>query len=311
MKLSLRQKFNAYLGMTKRNILMFFKDKSTMFFSMLAPLIVFVLYIVFLKDTYLSGIYKDVEPLKEFFDINDIENVANAWLLAGVLGTCTITVALNSLQVMVGDKEKKIDYDYNSSPISGSIVVLSYFTGAFINTFLISAGILSVGLIVLSLIGNLYLTATTVVLLFLVTILGCASSTLIMMIVVSFFKSSSALGAFSGIISAVVGFVIGAYIPLGSFDTSIQGVLALIPGSHIACLYRNLLMNGVLENINASLMNVDNGELVNALKDVFALNLNLFTYSVKEAFMYIYSGASIIVALGGNILLYRLASKRS
>ena len=90
MKLSLRQKFNAYLGMTKRNILMFFKDKSTMFFSMLAPLIVFVLYIVFLKDTYLSGIYNDVEPLKEFFDINDIENVANAWLLAGVLGTCTI-----------------------------------------------------------------------------------------------------------------------------------------------------------------------------------------------------------------------------
>ena len=116
---------------------MFFKDKSTMFFSMLAPLIVFVLYIVFLKDTYLSGIYNDVEPLKEFFDINDIENVANAWLLAGVLGTCTIPVALNSLQVMVVDKEKKIDYDYNSSPISGSIVVLSYFTGAFINTFLI------------------------------------------------------------------------------------------------------------------------------------------------------------------------------
>lgn len=108
MKLSLRQKFNAYLGMTKRNILMFFKYKSTMFFSMLAPLIVFVLYIVFLKDTYLSGIYNDVEPLKEFFDINDIENVANAWLLAGVLGTCTITVALNSLQVMVGDKEKRL-----------------------------------------------------------------------------------------------------------------------------------------------------------------------------------------------------------
>lgn len=311
MKLSLKQKFNAYLGMTKRNILMFFKDKTTMFFSMLAPIIVFVLYIVFLKDVYLSGVYTDVEPIKEFFDIKDIENVTNAWLISGVLGTCTITVALNSLQVMVGDKEKKIDFDYNSSPISGSIVVLSYFTGAFINTFLISAGILTASLVVLSIIGNLYLTVTTIILLFLVTILGCASSTLIMMIVVSFFKSSSALGAFSGIISAVVGFVIGSYVPLGSFDTTIQGILTLIPGSHIACLYRNLLMNGVLNNIDAALANIDSGALVIALKDLFALNLNLFTYTVKEAFMYIYSGASAVVALGGNILLYRLASKRS
>lgn len=311
MKLSLKQKFNAYLGMTKRNILMFFKDKTTMFFSMLAPIIVFVLYIVFLKDVYLSGVYTDVEPIKEFFDIKDIENVTNAWLISGVLGTCTITVALNSLQVMVGDKEKKIDFDYNSSPISGSIAVLSYFTGAFINTFLISAGILTASLVVLSIIGNLYLTVTTIILLFLVTILGCASSTLIMMIVVSFFKSSSALGAFSGIISAVVGFVIGSYVPLGSFDTTIQGILTLIPGSHIACLYRNLLMNGVLNNIDAALANIDSGALVIALKDLFALNLNLFTYTVKEAFMYIYSGASAVVALGGNILLYRLASKRS
>ena len=311
MKLSLKQKFNAYLGMTKRNILMFFKDKTTMFFSMLAPIIVFVLYIVFLKDVYLSGVYTDVEPIKEFFDIKDIENVTNAWLISGVLGTCTITVALNSLQVMVGDKEKKIDFDYNSSPISGSIVVLSYFTGAFINTFLISAGILTASLVVLSIIGNLYLTVTTIILLFLVTILGCASSTLIMMIVVSFFKSSSALGAFSGIISAVVGFVIGSYVPLGSFDTTIQGILTLIPGSHIACLYRNLLMNGVLNNIDAALANIDSGALVIALKDLFALDLNLFTYTVKEAFMYIYSGASAVVALGGNILLYRLASKRS
>ena len=45
-----RKNLNSYLGMTKRNILVFFKDKTTLFFSMLAPLIVFFLYIVFLKE---------------------------------------------------------------------------------------------------------------------------------------------------------------------------------------------------------------------------------------------------------------------
>lgn len=311
MKLSFRQKINAYLGMSKRNILMFFKDKSTLFFSMLAPIIVFVLYIVFIKDTYISGINSEFDALKSFFDVKDLDNLLNAWLVAGILGSCTVTVSLNSLQVMVTDKSKKIDYDYNSSPISGPIVVLSYFTGAFINTLLVSVTILTVGLVVLSLIGSLYIGWTTVVLLYLVTILGCASSTLLMMIIVSFFKSSSALGAFSGIISAVIGFVIGAYVPLGNFDSTIQGFLTLVPGSHIACLYRNLLMNGIIEHIDGALNGVDGGHVVASLKELFALDLNLFTYIVKEEFMYIYSSVTSAVALGGNILLYRLSSKRS
>lgn len=38
---------------------------------------------------------------------NDIESVVNSWLVSGVIGTSVITVALNSLNVMVSDKQKK------------------------------------------------------------------------------------------------------------------------------------------------------------------------------------------------------------
>ena len=305
-----RKNLNSYLGMTKRNILVFFKDKTTLFFSMLAPLIVFFLYIVFLKDTYLSSLKESLTGLEEYVLASDIENIANSWLLAGLLGTSCITVSLNSLHVMVNDKNSKIDYDYNSSPIKGYIVVFSYFTGAFLNTFLITASILTVGLIILNSIGSLYLGFNTVILLYLVTILGCASSTILMMIIVSFFKKSSALGAFSGIVSAAVGFVIGAYIPLGNFSNAIQGILSLVPGSHVACLYRNLLMKNLLEHIDVSLNGMDSHTFISMAKEAFALNLNMFSYTTSNTFMMVYTSISAILALGLNIVLYKRTVKR-
>ena len=305
-----RQNLNAYLGMTKRNILLFFKDKTTLFFSMLAPLIVFMLYILFLKDTYLDSLKSSLADFKEFIDMKDVDSIANAWLLAGILGTSCITVSLNSLQVMVLDKNNKIDYDYNSSPISNVVVILAYFTGAFINTFLISGGILTIGVIIINSISSLYLSFNTIILLYLVTILGSASATIIMMIVVSFFKRSSALGAFSGIVSAAIGFIIGAYIPLSSLSSEIQGILSLVPGSHIACLYRNLLMNGLMDHINTGLNGIDGGAFNNIINNAFALNLNMFSFETTKSFMAIYSSSSIIIALGINALLYKQTVKR-
>ncbi len=305
-----RQNFNAYLGMTKRNILLFFKDKTTLFFSMLAPLIVFMLYILFLKDTYLDSLKSSLGEMKEYIDMKDIDSIANAWLLAGILGSSCITVSLNSLQVMVLDKNNKIDYDYNSSPISSISVILAYFTGAFINTFMIAGGILTIGLIIINSISSLYLSFTTVILLYLVTILGSASATIIMMIIVSFFKRSSALGAFSGIVSAAIGFIIGAYIPLSSLSDEIQGILSLVPGSHIACLYRNILMDGLMNHINSGLNGIGGGAFNNIINDAFALNLNMFSYKTTTTFMSIYSSSSIVVALGINVILYKQTLKR-
>ena len=307
---ALRRNLNSYLGMTKRNILVFFKDKTTLFFSMLAPLIVFFLYIVFLKDTYLSGLKDSVVGLEEYIKMSDIENIANAWLLSGLLGTTCITVSLNSLNVMVSDKNAKIDYDYNSSPVKGYIVVLSYFTGAFLNTFLITASILTIGLVVLEVIGGLYLNFQTIIFLYLVTILGCASSTIVMMVIVSFFKKLSSLQAFSGIVSAAIGFIIGAYIPLGNFSSVIQGILSLVPGSHVACLYRNLLMTGILEHIDISLAGADSHMFIHMAQNTFALNLNMFSYNTTKSFMMIYTSISIILALGLNIVLYKKTIKR-
>ena len=308
--LTLSQRFNAYKGMTSRNIKVFFKDKMTVFFSILAPLIVFLLYILFLRDTYLNGMKNSLASVSSFIDMKDVENIANGWLLAGILASSCITVSLNSLSVMVDDKDRKVDYDYNSSPSNGPIVVLSYFTGALANTLFITCGVLTLGLVILSIGGSLYLTFTKVLLLYLVTILGCASGTLLMMVIASFFKKAGALGAFGGIVSAAIGFVIGAYVPLGNFSNGVQTALSFVPGSHVAAIYRDILMSGVTEHV-ANLIGSNGGaEFLSSIRDDFSLSLTMFNYKTTELFSFIYIAGSILVGLILNIVLYKKASKR-
>ena len=308
--LTLKQKFNAFKGMTIRNIKIYFKDKGTVFFSMLAPIIILGLYILFLRDTYLEGIMESFEGVKHLLHEGDVDNIANTWLLAGILSTCTITVSLNSLSVMVGDKDRKVDYDYNSSPCYGAPVVLSYFVGAFVNTLLVSLLALTIGLVAITIVGNSYLSFVSILELILITIIACASSTMIMMIIASFFKKPSALGAFGGIVSAAVGFIVGAYIPLGSFGKVAQTIMSLLPGSQIASLYRSVLMTGVIDNVS-SVLGDGASQMSKELNDVFSLSLNMFDYQTTKLFSYLYSLGSVIVALVINILIYKKASKRA
>ena len=48
--------FNALIRLTERNVKVFIKDRANVFFSMLAPLIVLVLYVLFIGRMQSDGI---------------------------------------------------------------------------------------------------------------------------------------------------------------------------------------------------------------------------------------------------------------
>lgn len=47
---------NKFIGLTKRNLLIFFKDKQSVIFSLMTSIIVFVLYLLFLRGTFVDAI---------------------------------------------------------------------------------------------------------------------------------------------------------------------------------------------------------------------------------------------------------------
>ena len=91
----------------KRNLKVYFRDKGSVFFSILSVLIVIGLYAFFLGDQLI----KSVESFDES-RTNEIKFLVNSWLIAGILSVTSISTTLGAFGVIVDDKVKKIDKDF-------------------------------------------------------------------------------------------------------------------------------------------------------------------------------------------------------
>lgn len=289
-----------YFGLTKRNLLIYFKDYQSILFSMITPIIVFVLYLLFLKDTFVSPIKNATIGLEQWILDEDINMFVNGLLLTGILGTTMITVPYNCLITIVRDRENKIDYDISATPIRRVQIVLSYFTASALSAFIMAAIILTGGLCIMGVQGTLYLGAKDVAALYGITFLGAISATSLFMIVVLFFKTSSASGAFLGILSAACGFVIGAYIPISQFSEGVQTFCNVFPGSGITVLYRNSLLNPLLDKMNQNIGGLDEGMFVEAMRETFVFDSHLFGQTISRSGVV---GMVCIVAVVTTVLI--------
>ena len=286
--------------MTKRNIKVYLKDKTAIIFSMMTQIIILGLYLLFLKQNYVDSMTSMLDGFNIKTEDNLINALVNSWLVSGVIGTSVVTVAMNSLSVMISDKQNKIDYDYNASSVKGSTVVLSYFSGAVVNTIVISAILLTAGIAFSCISGSSFPEFTELLKLYGLVILGSVSAVLILMFVASFFKKNSTYAAFNTLISVAIGFVIGAYIPVSQFSD----------GSHIAAMIRNVLVSPCINDISTSLAGADHGMFAAEAEKAFATNLNLFGNEVDFTFMMMYSIGAILLFLVLNLISYKFSSKR-
>ena len=85
-----------------RNLKVFYKDKSSVFFSMLAVLIIIVLYFAFLGDS-LSSAYEGVEGM---------DGIMDSWISAGLLAVASLTSTMGAFGVMVEDRARRLAKDF-------------------------------------------------------------------------------------------------------------------------------------------------------------------------------------------------------
>jgi multidrug/hemolysin transport system permease protein len=265
-------KLRGFLGLTKRNMLVFFTDKGTLFFSMLTPMIILLLYILFLKNSLLSSLKDAATGLENLVAAKDMAQFVNGLLLTGIISSALITIPYNALEIIVRDREDRVDLDMLSTPVKRFEIILSYFCAAVISAFMQTMVVLAVGIGILSMSGDMYLTALDIAKLVGAVFLGTVSSTSVFMVVMMFFKSMGTCGAFMGILSAVSGFVIGAYMPLSQFNKGIQNVCNLVPATGITVLIRNYLTGGILRHMDECIGGLDNGAFMKAMLDVFSYN---------------------------------------
>jgi len=301
-------------GLIKRNLLLFFKDWQSILFSLLTSIIVLVLYLLFLKGTFVSAIQSAMEQypgLASMVPQKDIDMFANLFLLSGILGSAMISVPFSCITVLVKDRANKVDYDILSTPLKRGQIIFAYFVSAVLTSTLLTDIILAVGLIGIRMQGNMYLNISQVVKAFSVVALGSISASAIFMIVVLFFKTVSACEAFFGILSAASGFVIGAYIPISQFSNEVQTVCNLFPASQITIMLRNILLNGLLDHINTSLQGVDQGMFVLSLKEYFTFQAKLFKGYLDMNKMLEYILGVILFCIVAQIMIYSGSYKKN
>ncbi len=121
-------------SLVKRSLKVFLKDRMTVFFSLLAPIIILVLYILFLGDIQVTSIKSQFDSFGVSVDDKLIGAFVDSWMLSGVMAVSCITVSFSVNTVMVHDRENGIINDMIASPIRKYLINFSYIVANFVIT---------------------------------------------------------------------------------------------------------------------------------------------------------------------------------
>lgn len=260
---------SVMLGMLiKRSLNIFLKDKMSVFFSLLAPLIVLAVYVLFLADIQVDAVKSNFENVP--IDDKLIKNFVDSWMLAGVISVACITVSFSAQNIMIADKERGVLVDILSSPIPRGLIGVAYLISNIIISLCLCYIVLAISFVYMA-ISGWTLSVSDVFLLLALTLVSVVSAGTLSTLICFAVKTNAQHGAFVGITSAVIGFLIGAYMPLSMFPKAVQYITLFVPGTYSAALFRNLFMDGALEKI-ADIAPIADKEL----RKAFSMELDFF-----------------------------------
>ncbi len=233
------------LSLVKRNLKLYFRDKMTVFFSMLGVFIIILLYLVFLGDLMASSVSFPPESgiNAEFF--------INSWIMAGVISVSTITTTLGAYGVVVTDRANKVINDFKVSPIRRSVLVFSYILSSFIVGLIMSVISLAFAEIYIIISGGEILSFIGFVKTIGVILISVFMSSAVVFFIIAFVKTNNAFGAISTVFGSMIGFLMGVYVPIGNL-VGVDKLIKVFPFSHSAVLMRQVLIKesvGELTNI--------------------------------------------------------------
>lgn len=217
-----------------RNLRLFFRDPMNVFFSLLGAIILFLLYTLFLGNL-------QIDQLAETFpDATDTEvrSFVDSWMFSGIVLLSTITTGLGALATLVNDRETGRFRDFLVSPVRRSQLVLGYLISAVAVAILMSFIVLAVAILYLGLVDGVWLPVASVARLAAITVLCSAAFAALSSFIVTFVKTDAAFSGMSTVIGTAVGFVAGAYIPVGSLPDGVASTINALPFAQGAMLLR-------------------------------------------------------------------------
>ena len=217
-----------------RNLRLFFRDRLNVFFSLLAAMIVFLLYTLFLGNLQTTSISATLPQASE----GDVRAFVDSWMFAGIVALTAMTTSLGALAVFVEDAASGRFRDFLVSPLRRGQLVLGYLLSTVVIALIMTTLVLVVSL------GYLFFVDGVVIgILELGRTLGwitlaCVAFAALWALIASFIRTTGAFAALSTIVGTVIGFLAGAFIAVGLFPEAVRNVVNALPFAQSAMLLR-------------------------------------------------------------------------
>ena len=231
--------------LTGRNLRIFFRDRSGVFFSLLSALLLFGLYALFLGNLQVTSLTKQLPSAHP----DDIQWFVNVWVFAGITMITTVTTGLASLGVFVDDRGSGRFSDFVVAPLRRWQLIVGYVVSSFIVSMIMTLIVVLAGQLYLLTQGNELLPTAQLAQLIGYIVLSSAAFAALSSFVATFLKSTGAFAALSTVTGTLIGFLAGAYIPAGALPTGVVNIMNSLPFSQSAMLIRRPYTSNALDAI--------------------------------------------------------------
>ena len=278
------------LAILKRNFILYFRNRSGVFFSLLGALISFLLYIIFLQKNLTDS----------WAQLPNSTNLLNNWLMGGTLAVTGITTSFTALTQMVQDRENQVDQDLFLTDLGSWGLQASYLISSIVISFVMQMFMYAV--------MSFYFKESPVIShlpeIALIMLLSSLLSSLVNVLLIYRFQSVDSLGKLATIVGTASGFLVGTYIPIGVLPDSAQFFMKCTPATYIASLYRQVLMKEQLETAFSG-----NNSLLQEFQEKMGIQINWQELLTKEETYFIVVIISLVAILLW-MLFVKVFSKR-
>lgn len=277
---------NVILDIMSRNLRLYFRDRLGVFFSLLAAIILFLLYTLFLGNLQTQGLEQ------AFPDAPDgaVKAFVDSWMFAGIVGITAVTTGLGAFSAFVEDGASGRFRDFLVSPITRSQLVLGYLLSSFVIALTMTLFVLVVSLLYLFLVDGLVLTAAQLALTVGYLALSCAAYAALSAFVVSFVRTTGAFSALSTIVGTVLGFLCGAYIPVGSLPEGVANVINALPFAQSSMIVRQQFTDTALNDLAG-----DQAQAADGLRDAYGISASVGDWDVTVGYVVAVLAAMAVV----------------
>jgi len=266
------------LALLKRNFILYFRNRSGVFFSLLGALISFLLYIIFLQKNLTDA----------WSQLPDNTNLLNNWLMGGTLAVTGITTSFTALTQMVQDRENQVDQDLFLTDLGIWGLQVSYLISSIAISFVMQ--------VFMFVVMGLYFKESPVIShlpeIALIMLLSSLLSSLINILLIYRFQSVDSLGKLATIVGTASGFLVGTYVPIGVLPDFAQIIMKCTPATYIASLYRQTLMKEPLETAFTG-----NSSLLKEFQEKMGIQINWQELLTKEETYFIVVIISLVAIL--------------